>query len=49
MMIHVMITMILMLRMMTKPYDYDDGTDDDSDHKNDSYTAGAAPDVILHR
>ena len=33
-----------MVRMMTKPYDYDD-TDDDHDHKNDSYTAagGAAP------
>ena len=30
--------------LMTKPYDYDDATDDDSDHKNYSYTAaGAAP------
>ena len=27
-----------------KPYDYNDDTDDDNDHKNDSYTlAGAAP------
>ena len=30
--------------MMTKPYDYDDDTDDDHGHKNDSYTAaGVAP------
>ena len=29
---------------MTKPYDYDDDTNDDNDHKNDSYlAAGAAP------
>ena len=27
--------------MMTKPYDYDD-TDDNNDHKNDSYTAAGA-------
>ena len=33
-----------MVRMMTKPYDYDDDTDDDNDHKIDRYTAaGAAP------
>ena len=33
-----------MMRMMTKPYDYDDDADDDNDHKNNSYTtAGAAP------
>ena len=33
--------------MMTKPYDYADDTDDDNDHKNDSYTtAGAGPLVL---
>ena len=33
-----------MMIMMTKPYDYDNGTDDDHGHKNDNYTAaGAAP------
>ena len=35
-----------MMIMMTKPYDYADDTDDENDHKNDSYTAagaGAAP------
>ena len=36
--------MILMMIMMTKPYDYADDTDDCKVHKNDSYTAaGAAP------
>ena len=36
--------MILMMILMTKPYDYDNATDDNNDHKNDSYTAaGAAP------
>ena len=30
--------------MTTKPYDYDDDTDDDNVRKNDSYAAaGAAP------
>ena len=44
MMILVMITMILMVIMMTKPYDYDDDTDDDNYHKNDRYVAaGVAP------
>ena len=36
--------MILMTVMMTKPYDFNNGTDDDNDHKNYSCnTAGAAP------
>ena len=39
--------MILMMILMTKPYDYADDTDDDNDHKNDSYTvAGAGPLVL---
>ena len=34
--------------MMTKPYGYDDDTDDDNDHKNDIYTAaGATPGAIV--
>ena len=37
-----MITMILMVIMMTKPYDYDDDTDDDTGHKNDRYTVAVA-------
>ena len=37
-----MIAMILMVIKMTKPYDYADDTDDDHDHKNDSYTAAGA-------
>ena len=48
----VMIMMVVMIRMMilmmmimmTKPHDDDADTDDDCDHKNDSYIAvGAAP------
>ena len=31
-----------MMMMMTKPYDYADDTDDDNNHKNDSYTAAVA-------
>ena len=42
MMILLMITMIRMVIMMTKPYDYDDDTDVDNDHKNDSYIAAGA-------
>ena len=39
--------LILMMIMMTKPYDYADDTDDDNGHKNHSYTAaGAGPLVI---
>ena len=32
---------------MTKPYDYADDTDDDRDHKNDSYTAAGAGPLVL--
>ena len=32
---------------MTKPYDYADDTDDDNDHKNDSYTAAGAGPLVL--
>ena len=43
-----MITMILMVIMMTKPYDYDHDIDGDEDPKNDSYTAaGTVPDASL--
>ena len=28
---------ILKMVMMTKPYEYEDGADDDRDHKNDNY------------
>ena len=42
MMILMKITMILMVKMMAGPYDYDDDTDAANDHKIDSYAAAAA-------
>ena len=40
---------MLVMAMMTKPYDYAGDTDDDNNHKNDSYTdAGAGPLVIYY-
>ena len=38
--------MIMVIIMMTEPYDYDN-IDDDNGHKNDSYTAGAGPLVLV--
>ena len=39
-----MMVMTLIMKMMTMPYDYNDDTNDETHHKNDSYTAaGAAP------
>ena len=38
----VIMMMRLMMIMRTKPYDYDDDTEDDNDHKTDGYTAAGA-------
>ena len=42
-----MMMTILMMIMMTKPYDHADDTGDENDHNNDSYTAAGAGPLVL--